>query len=109
SPASPSPVNRTLGEKIFREIRRIPRNIRRAVFSGTEPPPLPKPPKLAALPFGSVDHPGDDEVGANNAIQIEGWALDRIQIARVTIERKPFRDDRSINSRVLVHLGQALI
>jgi hypothetical protein len=46
-----------------------------------------KQPKLAALPFGSVDLPKAKEIVANNAIQFAGWALDRIGVDRVTIER----------------------
>src|SRR2546423_8978964 len=49
---SASPVNRTVGEKILREIRRIPRNIRRAALPASEARPSSQPFKLASLPFG---------------------------------------------------------
>ncbi|HYJ06754.1 MAG TPA: radical SAM protein [Chthoniobacterales bacterium] len=67
--------------------------------------------ELAPLPFGWVDHPAQELTEANNAIQIEGWALDRQQIARVTIEREPCLDDRdrAINERWLVEVGEARI
>lgn len=67
--------------------------------------------ELASLPFGWIDHPAQELTDANNAIQIEGWALDRKQIARVTIEREPFLDDRNraINDRWLVEVGEARI
>jgi Iron-sulfur cluster-binding domain len=40
---------------------------------------------------------------------MEGWALDRKQIARVTIEREPFEDDQITNRRKRVELGEARI
>lgn len=67
--------------------------------------------ELAPLPFGWIDHPAQEMTDANNAIQIEGWALDRKQIARVTIEREPSLEDRdrAINDRWLVEVGEARI
>jgi len=105
----PAKVARGVCAKIVREIRRIPRNLRRAVSRETPKVAPPKPKKLAALPFGSIDHPADKEPAANNAIQLEGWALDRIQIARVSIEREPFAHERVGNSRGLIDLGDARI
>lgn len=103
-------VERSIAEKIIREIGRIPRNFRRALVGDKSPVVArPKRKNLGLPPFGSVDHPADVEAHANNAIQIEGWALDRKQIARVTIEREPFKDDHIINGRRFVELGEARI
>lgn len=105
----PGTMKGTVAERIAREIHRIPRNVRR-LFAREQPPiKRPKRRKLALLPFGSVDHPRGDNVPANNAVQLEGWALDREQIARVTIEREPFADEHIVNCRGLVELGEARI
>ena len=109
SPSRRAP--RSIAGKILREIERIPRNFRRA-FGRPQPPPAvrPKTRKFAALPFGSVDRPptGSD-TETNNAIELGGWALDRIQIARVTIERDSFPGEPGRNTRGLVEIGQARI
>jgi MoaA/NifB/PqqE/SkfB family radical SAM enzyme len=103
-------VERSIAEKIIREIGRIPRNFQRALVGDKSPVVARSKRKdLGPPPFGSVDHPADVETHANNAIQIEGWALHRRQIARVTIEREPFDDDQIINRRRFVELGEARI
>ncbi|MEY2483596.1 MAG: hypothetical protein QOK24_2124 [Verrucomicrobiota bacterium] len=97
------------GENIVRAIWRHARNFRRRSERAKPPNASPDADELASLPFGWIDHPAQGVAHVNNAVQIEGWALDRKQIARVTIEREPFLDDRAINGRWLVELGEARI
>lgn len=107
---SPSAKTERSGrESIVGEIWRMGRNFRRTFAHNNPSDTSPEPKELAQLPFGWIDHPAQGAAHANNAIQIEGWALDRKQIARVTIEREPFLDDRAINCRWLVDLGEARI
>ena len=103
------PARHSIMGKIIREIRRIPRNFCRAFGRRRPSPPArPKTKKFAALPFGSVDRPPQgSDTQTNNAIELAGWALDRIQIARVTIEREPLPIDSALNGRGLVELGEA--
>jgi hypothetical protein len=99
---------RSVAQRTVRELCRIPRNLRRA-FVSTRAPVRGSVPKatLAAPPFGSVDTPTETEMEVNNAVQIEGWALDRVEVTRVTVEREPFIDDARelLNKRGLVGIG----
>lgn len=102
-------AERTITERIRRELCRIPRNVRRLIVPDPPSRPRPKRKKLSLQPFGCIDHPPGDDAQANNAIQLDGWALDRLQVARVTVEREPFAGERSVNSRGLIELGEARI
>ena len=106
----PTKPARSVGEKIKRELGRVLPNLRRA-FAPRRPPMLRPARKkaLAVLPFGKIDRPAESEAHANNAIEIEGWSLDRQQVARVTIEREPFPNDRAVNERGFIELGEARI
>lgn len=103
-------ARRSVMEKVGREICRVPRNIRRSLrHRGAGVPACSDKKKLAALPFGAVDRPAQGDTHANNAIEVEGWALDRKQVVRVTIEREPFATDSVLNARGFIALGEARI
>jgi molybdenum cofactor biosynthesis enzyme MoaA len=119
--APPSPpqagpaMNRTRRSpmvKIWREIRRIPRNISRHLrgSNGAEHKRT-APKRDPLLPRGAIDFPKQIELRVNNAVQLQGWASDQQQLRRVLIEREPFESDpaTSINERRLVHVGEAAI
>jgi wyosine [tRNA(Phe)-imidazoG37] synthetase (radical SAM superfamily) len=105
--ARPEKPKLTITRKIAREIRRVPRNIRRAAFGQQPPrPPVRKERKLAALPFGSVDDPAAAVVVANNAVELAGWALDRLRVHYISFERQLSAGDVAVNDRGLVTIGE---
>lgn len=61
-------------------------------------------------PIGYIDHPGGEDHEFTNAVFLEGWALDREAIAKVTIERSPRAGDQlaDLNERKLVEIGTAV-
>jgi Tol biopolymer transport system component len=44
----------------------------------------------STLPFGTVDTPGDHRTGVTGAIPFTGWALDDVEVTRVSICRAAF-------------------
>ncbi|MFN2475542.1 MAG: radical SAM/SPASM domain-containing protein [Chthoniobacterales bacterium] len=98
---------RPFSEKAMREICRIPRNIRNLLTGRRSK----RPARTLAAPFGYLDSPSGFELEAANAIELGGWALHKTGIARVSLEREPFRGEaaESINRRGLVELGNATI
>lgn len=61
-----------------------------------------------SAPFGSFDQPAELESNVNNAVQLEGWALDRTGVTKVTIEREPLPGEHALlNERGLVEIGSA--
>lgn len=66
---------------------------------------------FGSVPFGSFDQPAEFASTVNNAVQLDGWALDRTRVSRVTIEREPLPHDdvAALNERGLVEVGSAKI
>lgn len=64
---------------------------------------------LTQVPFGYVDLPADTETQVNNAIQFVGWALDDVQVVRVSIQREPLASDAAtdINRLGFIEIGEA--
>jgi len=62
-------------------------------------------------PIGYVDSPPPGEFEANNAVRVEGWALDKFGILKITIEREPRPGDVAgdLNGRRLIPVGDAVI
>jgi len=60
-------------------------------------------------PFGFIDIPGDSQTPAGRIVRIEGWALDDIEVVKVSAKRTPFPEDVSpIDRDGLVFLGDAV-
>jgi sulfatase maturation enzyme AslB (radical SAM superfamily) len=67
--------------------------------------------KSAAVPFGYLDLPTENDACAANAIQFMGWALDDLAVTRISVEREPFpqEDSQMINGRGQIEIGDARI
>jgi hypothetical protein len=60
-------------------------------------------------PFGFIDIPRDHQDISGTLIKVEGWALDDIEVVRVSVKRAPLPDDSSpIDPEGLVFLGDAV-
>jgi len=60
-------------------------------------------------PFGFIDIPSDNQNITGRSVKVEGWALDDIEVVRVSVKRAPLPDDSSlIDPDGLVFLGDAV-
>lgn len=71
------------------------------------------PPAQAAAPFGSFDTPASGTTGASGSIAVTGWALDDVQVSRVTICRdqvsgESFGADPRCGGFPKVYIGDAV-
>lgn len=62
-------------------------------------------------PFGYVDYPSDTGVTASNSVLLQGWALDKIEVRKLSVEREPRPGDKfaDLNERGLIHVGMATL
>jgi len=56
-------------------------------------------------PFGSFDTPANNVTGVTGAIAVTGWALDKVQVAKVEIFREPVGSEAT---GALVYIGDAV-
>jgi hypothetical protein len=60
-------------------------------------------------PFGFIDIPSDHQDITGRLVKVEGWALDDIEVVRISVKRAPLHDDASlIDPDGLVFLGDAV-
>lgn len=102
---------RSLSERVLREIARVPRNVAKLWQRSPARQPRPRGTKREPLPFGHLDLPVERTIPLNNAVQLEGWALDDVRVDRITIERERSEHDAPTggNERGYVTVGDAKI
>ncbi|HEX6465555.1 MAG TPA: BACON domain-containing carbohydrate-binding protein [Vicinamibacterales bacterium] len=71
------------------------------------------PPGSVQPPFGSFDTPMNGVNGVAGSIAVTGWALDRVQVTRVTVCRDAFGSevapvDPNCAGRALIYIGDAV-